>query len=125
MRTKMICAVLLLVVAGACSRNKALADRLGEADRVIVTNQNDRVSITITGADVQKLVGALSTSKREWQKIDSTGTGHTLEFLKGSNHLGGVQTSHGIFWVGRTPYLDQSGTLDAVYQRFRNERAPN
>ena len=99
MQTKLICAIGLLaavVALCACSRNKSIADDLTQADRVVVTNRDERGSITITGADVQKLVAALSTSKRESQKIDSTGSGHRLEFFKGSNHLGGVQTSYGI-----------------------------
>lgn len=123
MGRRVICTVLLLAAVGGlwgCSRPKeTLAGRVREADRIIATNRGDRFSVTLTGADVQKIVQALAEARREWHKIDSTGTGYQLDFYKGSNRLESVHTSLGVFWLGRTPYLDQSGTLDALYQRIR------
>ncbi len=122
MQTKAKCAValLLVVVVGlcACSPQKSLAHRLADADRVVVTNQYDKTSISITGEEVQEITKALAASK----KISSDGLcstpEHRLVFFKGTNHLITVSTSYLIFWINQTPYHDKSGTLSALYVRL-------
>jgi len=71
------------------------------------------------------ILDALVAAKRQRRKIDSTGTGHRLDFFKGTNHLGSVQTSQGIFWIRRQPYIDQTETLDVLYQKARVEHYGN
>ncbi|HEY0548981.1 MAG TPA: hypothetical protein VGF13_05230, partial [Verrucomicrobiae bacterium] len=54
----------LLLLAG-CSPQKSLVNRLKGADRVVVTNTVDHLSISVTGADVDKVVQAIATGKKE------------------------------------------------------------
>ena len=130
MQRKLIAFVLALAGLSACSRDqietqKTLARSVANADRVIVTNTVDRLSLAVSEHDVKMILDALVAAKRERRKIASTGTGHRLDFFKGTNHLGSVQTSQGIFWIRRQPYIDQTETLDALYQKARIEHYGN
>src|SRR6266536_5186153 len=94
----------------ACSPQKTLARRLKDADRVVARHPREDFSITITGLDVQKIVGALATGKKESPFIKA-GIGLRLEFFKGSKHLDTVRTSGQVFWIGNTPYSDVTEIL--------------
>lgn len=110
--------LVLVVTLCACSPQKSLARRLAEADRVVVTNPQDKTSITISNEEVQKLVKALKASEKIASEGLSTTPGHPLDFFKGTNHLVTVASSDFIFWIGQTPYHDKSGVLHAVYERL-------
>lgn len=118
--------VLVLVpvlVLCACSAQKSLAQRLAGADRVVVTNTSEGLSISVTGADVSKIVQAIASGRKE-SPLVSAALGLTLEFYKGAAHLGTVNTSYTVFWVGNKPYSDTTGTLTALHERFRQEHPP-
>lgn len=113
--------LLLLVTLCACSPQKNLASRLTDADRVVVTNPSNSASITVIGEHVKKIVHALEVSRKVSSNVSAT-PGYRLDFFKGTNHLGTVPTSDLIFWIGKTPYHDKSGTLRALYERFWQEQ---
>ena len=118
MKTILALAVLLCVVG--CSPQKDLANRLKGADRVVVTNTIQGFSISVSGADVDKVIQAIAAGKKESPLVEAA-LGLTLEFYKGAQHLGSVTTSYTLFWVGNKPYNDATGTLKALDERFREE----
>ncbi|MBI5388021.1 MAG: hypothetical protein HZA90_25435 [Verrucomicrobia bacterium] len=115
---------LVLVVAwSGCSPQKTLAHRLAGADRVIVTNSYDRLSITVTGEEVNKVVQAIATGRKENRDIQAT-PGLDFQFFKGVEHLETITTAIQVFWIARKPYIDQTGMLEALAHRFREEHPP-
>lgn len=127
MRTKAKYALTVLligVVLGAfygCSPQKTLARRLHDADRVIATYRQEGFSITVQGADVQKLVQAIAAAKKENPDIKS-GVGLRLEFYRGPELLTTVATGNWIFVIDQKFYSDTTGTLEALWQRYREEQ---
>ena len=106
-----------------CSPQKILAHRLKGADRVVVTNTIDGLSISVTGADVDKIVRAIAAGKKESPTIATT-PGLRLEFFRDAEHLETVFTSYQVFWVEHTPYVDTTEALKTLYERFREEHPP-
>jgi hypothetical protein len=92
----------------------ALVRRLAEADRVIVLNPHSGLTKTLKAEELKTIVRAIETS----QKVEAEGLcaspGYSLVFFTpGGVHLATVQTSGVVFWIGRTPYHDKSGTITA------------
>ena len=87
----------VLLVFYALPRQKLLAARFREADRVILTNRIDRISATFVGDDVEKVIKSLKASKRvpPWHRVESTG-GYRFEFFRGSKRVGSVEASFGL-----------------------------
>jgi uncharacterized lipoprotein YajG len=112
-----------LLALCSCSPQKNLAQRLKGTDRVVVTNTIERLSISVTGADADKIVQAIATAKKESPLIEAA-AGLTLEFYKGAEQLGTVATGYEIFSIDGKPYRDTTGTLKAVEERFRDEHPP-
>lgn len=117
--------VVQIVALCGCSPQRALAHRLKGADRVIVMNPHDGVTMTVMDDRLRNIVQALEASK----KIDSEGLtatpGYTLVFFKGGVHLATVPTGAGlIFFLDKTPCQDRSRTLETLYERFREEHPP-
>jgi hypothetical protein len=117
-KTILVLAV-LLCLAG-CSPQKNLANRLKGTDRVIVTNTVEHLSISITGDEVDNILKAFASGKKESPLIDAA-VGLRLEFYKGAANLGKVETSGQVFWIGKTPYSDRTETLNGLYRRLREE----
>jgi len=114
---KMLPALLLLICVCGCSPQKSLAKQLKGADRVVVTNTVRGLSISVTGTNVDMIVKAIAASKKESPLIDAA-IGLRLEFYKGTNHIGTVDTSYEVFWVGKTPYSDTTETLKGICQKI-------
>jgi len=112
----------VLLVFYALPRQKLLAARFREADRVILTNRIDRISATFVGDDVEKVIESLRGSKRvpPWYRVESTG-GYRFEFFRGSKHVGSVEAGWGVFWIGGTTYVETTSGLDGVFHRLRSE----
>lgn len=122
-RVKMLQVLIFALWVCGCSSQKTLAKRLEGADRVVVTNNFDGLSVSITGEEVSKLVQAIAASKKESHHITAT-PGHRLEFFKGTEHLTTVTTSYQVFWVKQMPYVDTTETLKTLYDRIRDQRPP-
>jgi len=118
---KSLTLIFLLCIAG-CSkqevRPEALANRLKDADRVVVTNIFSQTSITLTGAEVSKVVQAIAAGKKAIGP-PSCGPDFRFEFFKTAEHLGTVPICLNGFWIGDTTYDDPTGTLTALGERFR------
>jgi hypothetical protein len=124
MQTKVISTLALLMVLGCgCSRQETqqtLARRLSEADRVIVLNPADGVTLTIKDEQLKKLVQAIEASRNISEPETLTATpGYTLVFFRSREHLAAVPTgAELIFYIDKKAYEDKSGTLRAVCERF-------
>ena len=120
-------AALLLVVAWGgfygCSPQKRLAHRLKAADRVVVAYPPDGLSITVRGEEVTKVIHSLAFGKKESSLIEA-GRYLVFQFFRGDELVATVPTSTQVFWIGRTPYSDPTGTLEALTQRYREEHPP-
>jgi hypothetical protein len=119
---------LLLVGVGlgvfyACAPQRALAHRLKGADRVVVTNTLEGLSISVTGAEVNKIVRAITTGTKVSPDVEAA-VGLTLEFYNGTEHLANVITGYEVFSIDRRRYRDTTGMLKALYERFREEHPP-
>lgn len=112
--------VVQVIALCGCSPQRALAHRLKGADRVIVTNTAEGLSISITGEEVDKIVQAIATAKKESPLIDAA-VGLRLDFYKGAEHLGTVIIAAQVFWVGKTPFSDTTEMLNGLYRRLREE----
>jgi hypothetical protein len=114
-------ALVALLGLCACSPQSGpqstLADQLREADRVVLSNPLNRVTFTMSNKQTKKIIRALKAS----QEIPSKGLTaikeYTLAFFSGTNHLATVPSSQTVFWIDGKPYLDKSGTLEAVYEQ--------
>lgn len=125
MRREVISTLALLgVVLGCgCSRQETqetLGRRLSAADRVIVLNAANGVTLTIKDEQLKKLVQAIGAS----QKLPASGTitatpGFTLVFFRSHEHIASVPTgAELVFYIDKKAYQDRSGTLRAVCERF-------
>jgi hypothetical protein len=115
--------VLAIVLAGGCSRpetQKTVASRLAQADRVIVLNPRDGVTMMLQGEQLKKVVGAIEASEKvSHGEMLSATPGYALVFFKSREHLATVATGAEIvFYIDKKAYHDKSGTLLEVMKRF-------
>jgi hypothetical protein len=115
--------VLLMCVCG-CSQQKNFAERLKDADRLIVTYPRDSLTTTVTGSDVKKVVQAIAGGKRESDTLDCS-PGLQYQFFTATQHLGTITTCVEAFWIDGKAYSDRSGTLKAIDQRYHEEHPPS
>jgi hypothetical protein len=120
---KVLVALLSIACVCGCSANKSLAKKLGESDRIVVINPRDGLSITVTGEEVDKIVKAIGSGKKEPSTIEAS-PDLDLQFFKGTNRLATVTTSVMAFWVGRKAYSDQTGTLEALGAKYHEAHLP-
>jgi len=111
--------ILLLCVAG-CAQQKSLAKRLKDADRVVVTNLSDGLSISVEGAEMGRLVEAISTGKKEDPAVSCSPYLH-IQFFKGNKHIVTIASCTPVFWIDKQPFSDATGTLEALTRRYREE----
>jgi len=127
MARSLTCAVILvpLVVFNLCGCSKSsplplqLAQQIATADRVLLTNHPSS-SLAFSGSEAQKLVRAVSESRKIKMPKDSAPScpaGFSLQFYKGTNLLSQVEGHDNHF---HTPegdfYQDESGALQAAWQ---------
>src|SRR5688572_17272146 len=109
MQARLICTLALMLCVTACSRQgggTTLAQDLKKADRVIVLNAYDGLTITVKGEQLKKLVDALQTSQRIQNGGTITATpGYTLIFFASAVHLATVPTAgDAVFYIDKTAY---------------------
>jgi hypothetical protein len=110
-------------IARIYSHPTALAQKIAETDSVTVTNQNDAFGISITGDDARKIAQAIATANRGPLFGQAACAPFLrLEFYKGPNLLASVETCSRLFWTGKTEYLDQTGTLQALEDEYLQRR---
>ena len=117
---KMLPVWLVLFCLCGCAPQKNLAKRLKDSDRVVVTNKQEALSISITGAELDKLVQAIASGKKESPTVACSPV-FDLQFFKGSQHLVTVTTCIQVFWIDHQPFSDATGTLEALTQKYREE----
>ena len=120
---KTIGVLLVLLLTFGCSPQKRLADKLRGADRVVVSNVADHLSIALTGDDANKLVAAIGAARRESPMLEA-GIGLELQFFRGTQHLANIGIGDLVFAIDKRPYLDTTGTLKALNQKYREEHPP-
>lgn len=114
---------MLVVFVTGCSANKSLAHRLKEADRIVVINPRDGLSITVTGEEVDRVVKAIASGKKEPPTIEAT-PDLDFQFFKGTKRLATVTNCVMVFWVGPNAYSDRTGTLEALEAKYRKVHRP-
>ncbi len=114
---------LFLVFVTGCSANKSLAHRLKEADRVIVTNSFDAVGLTFTGPELRKLVQTIALGKKAEPALECA-VEFDLQFFKGNECLAKVPACAYAFGVDRTSYIDTTGDLKALDEKFHQANRP-
>jgi hypothetical protein len=108
------CAVVLLVVLAACSRQetaKTLAQRLSEADRVIIAEKYPRQgtsAMPLTAEEANRLVRAIASAKKESGTVTATPE-LRIDFFKGTNLLGAFDVGVTVFWIDHGPDADRPG----------------
>jgi len=110
-----------------CSRPKLpvmLASQIAGADRVMVSDQMRGYRLSFTNENVGELVKAVSLAKRE-RAYCSCIFGCHVDFFKGTNWLGVIQCQHGLFLTdeGEPAYRDDSGVLNAFYQKWDSDKS--
>ena len=116
--------LLVLCLAGnvllvcACSPNKTLASKLKEADRAVVMSSFETNSLTLTGAELQKIIQAIATGKKAAPGVDSA-YAFELRFFKGENLVVRVTGSERVFWTANGGYIDQTHEFQALSDKFR------
>jgi len=132
------CAVALLVVlAGmcACSRQetaRTLAQRLSEADRVIIAEKYPRQgtsAMPLTAEEANRLIQAIASAKKEIGTVTATPE-LRVDFFKGTNLLGAFDVGVTVFWIDHGPdagrpgfrrqatYSDRTGTLKMLGLKY-------
>jgi hypothetical protein len=130
--TKSVVALLLAVIAISCgcSRQKALARRFSQADRVILTNYpgSSAFAIPLTAEERKNLVHAISAAQKE--KPSDANMLLKIEFFKGTNLLGVVAMGMtgrpdrvGIFAIDKVAYSDKTGVFEMLGEKFLQARA--
>jgi hypothetical protein len=120
---KLFALLFLLVSVCGCSPQKSLARRLEGSDRVVVTYPSDGLSITVMGQEVDKVLQAIASGKKESYLIQASPY-LEFRFFKGGEHLATITTCAQAFWIGQKPYSDTTGTLEALMYRYREEHPP-
>lgn len=118
--------VCLLLLAGlcGCSHPTKLARQIADADRVVATNQNDNLGLSVTGEDVQELVRTIASAKKHRGPPLELAFGFRLEFYKGTNLLSSANVgSFGVqFWDGQAHYTPQSNALKILAEQLERKR---
>jgi hypothetical protein len=98
------------------ARLASFAHQIADTDRIVGTFRDSKVSPTITGDDVQKVVGAVASASSHrppsgtWQMIYDV----KAVFYKGTNVLGDIEIGEGIFLIDGSeeiPFQDSTGLL--------------
>jgi hypothetical protein len=121
-RTFSGCLVLLVVGLYACSQQPPanLAQQVAGADRTVVSNWNQSVTLTITGEEVAKVGRAVTSAKQDKHAYDGIWN-WDLQFYAGTNFLTLVHLMDRTFWTADTQYRDDTGVLKAFYRRVIND----
>jgi hypothetical protein len=119
---KALTALLLVAFLAGCSPQKNLVGRLKSADRVVVTNTIQQIGMSFTNEDLEKLVQAISTAKKQRPNIDAA-VAFKLVFYKGVQPIQTLDSSGTVFWIGQIPYADFTETIAGFYSRMRLEKA--
>ena len=117
---KLLVLFLLPMAVCGCSNQKALAQRLAVTDRVVVTNTVEGLSIEVTGPDVERILQAIASAKKESPPV-AAAAGLRLEFYRGAEHIGSVNTGGRVFWVDGAPYSDRTDVMQGLLRRLREE----
>jgi hypothetical protein len=118
-KTKIVLGLVLVVAitAAVYMRFSPLAiftRRISDADRAVVTMTHDSpVSITITGQNLRRVVGMISSAHRDRKRYDCTVLAN-VEFFKDSEMLGQMRMCPQLMWIGRKQYRDDTTLLESL-----------
>jgi hypothetical protein len=114
--------LMLIAVHGlcGCSPRGRLARQIAKADCVVLTNAYQGFSISVTGSEVKRIVRAVSSASKLPPNTTSSVEFRT-EFYRGTNLLGAVVGCSSGFGVEGTGYDDNSGALQALYERYQGQ----
>jgi hypothetical protein len=118
-RTKIIIGVVLmaavaLAVYALFSPLAVFARRISHADRAVVTMAPaPPISITITGQDLRRVVGMVSSGHRDTKDYDCSPIAN-VKFFKDSEMLGQMTTCVQLMWIGRRQYRDDTRLLESL-----------
>ena len=98
------------------ARLASFANRIAGTDQIVGTFRDSKVSSTITGDDVQKVVRVVTSASSHrppsgtWQMVYDV----KAVFFKGTNVLGDIEIGEGIFLIDGSediPFQDSTGLL--------------
>jgi len=114
--------LMLIAVHGlcGCSPQGRLARQIAKADRVVLTNAYQGFSISVTGSEARRIVRAVSSARKLPPNATSSVEFRT-EFYRGTNLLGAVVGCGRGFGVDGIGYDDNSGALQALYERYQGQ----
>ena len=107
-----------VLLVGACSPNKILAAKLKEADRAVVMSSFETNRLTLTGADLQKIIQAIAIGKKAASGLGSA-YAFELHFFKGNELVEKVTGSEKVFWTAKGDYIDQTHEFQSLAEKFR------
>ncbi len=116
--------LLLIAVAGfcGCSPQRTLARHIANADHLVVSNVFDSFTITMNGEEAKRVVEAVSAARKESDPGLSTCRELRIEFFQGTNSLGMVDACRAIIGIDRIRYIDRTGVMEALADKFRQAR---
>jgi hypothetical protein len=119
-RTKIILYLMLVAVLASVvyarwfSPLAVFARQISQANRaVVVTSHPPSVSITITGQDLQRVVGMVSSSHRDMNSYECSSDAN-VSFFKDSEMLGQMTVCVGLMWIDHRQYRDDTRLLERL-----------
>jgi len=118
-KTNIILGLALMVVVASVvypwfSPLAVFARRISSADRVVVTmTPAPPVSITITGENLGRVVGMVSSGHRDTKDYSCSPVAN-VKFFKDREMLGQMTTCVQLMWIGRRQYRDDTRLLESL-----------
>jgi hypothetical protein len=111
---------MLLAALCGCSKPARLpaevAQRLAQADRIVVTNSHLSSPLTITGEEVGKVAKAVASAKHDGHSYDGIWN-WDIQFYEGTNFVTVIHLMDRTFWTEDAQFRDDTGVLKAFYRR--------
>jgi hypothetical protein len=112
--------LVLLAALSGCSKPVRLpaeiAERLGQVDRIVVTNSHLSSPLTVTGEEVRKVAKAVASAKHDGHSSDGIWN-WDIQFYQGTNFVTVIHLMDRTFWTEDAQFRDDTGVLKAFYRR--------
>src|SRR5258705_6030751 len=99
---------LLFLVVGCSQRPTSLARDIAAANFIVCTNRYERYGFSVSGEEVRKIVGAVSSAQRDRRRYPATFSWE-LDFYSGTNLLTAIRLQDRAFQTKNGQYSDDSG----------------
>lgn len=102
MKTYVLALSLLAAFLVGCD-TRGVSHQFADADRVVLAGRfHDAVEITVTGDEAREIINTVASARRLTGRPQTIGIKllNEVRFYQGTNYLGSIETSHGLFTTG-------------------------